>query len=123
MRFGAAGVNARPTERSKRGGQPEKRGGARFCGRAMALPYGPGQTVRRAGNREPCRAALSVGADSISARSAAVQGPRADMESAPTEHGKQPANRESRSRAAFYFSAGRALRKTPDAKNGRKITP
>ena len=24
MRFGAAGVNARPTERSKRGGQPEE---------------------------------------------------------------------------------------------------
>ena len=51
----------------------------------MALPYKPGANV--AANRETMIRALSrtrVGADSISARSAAPQTPRADMESAPT---------------------------------------
>ena len=123
MRFGAAGVNARPTERSKRGGQPEKRGGARFCGRAMALPYGPGQTVRRAGNREPCRAALCRGRFHIGPVRGGTR-PAGGYGTRP--YGNTANNRQTGKAAAaphFYFSAGRALRKTPDARNGRKITP
>ena len=53
-RQGAAGVNARPTERGKHGGQPAKRGGVRFRGRAMALPYKPGGDTRPPGKPRPC---------------------------------------------------------------------
>ena len=44
----------------------------------MALPYEPRQTPGQTGNHNPAALQTYVGADSISARTAAAQGPAAN---------------------------------------------
>ena len=72
----------------------EPRGGVRFPGRAMALPYKPRKTTGQTGTAVTTQA--SVGRDAlIPPHPARRKRPRADMESAPTDDGEcrgQPGN-------------------------------
>ena len=69
----------------KHGGQPGKRCGANTRGRAMALPYKPGGDTRPPGKPQTAQHRIPlVGADSISARSAAARTPAGGINPAPT---------------------------------------